>query len=190
MGKSEIHNPYSDTTFLGYVLMVSPLMSKVHFPSSILLKKFYHADEGFHALTGRYVIIEGTGNGFLARITEISLPENERLEFTESQYDKQAFHPIGKLEILLCFDNYELKAKKGLDELPPVSAKVYLCSEVFLHSLLANFGIKENTSSVTFPLGTLTGNENEIVNVSAQALFSRHCAVVGTTGGGKSWTVA
>lgn len=183
-------NPYADSRFIGFVTMVSPLLTKVHFPSSILLKKFFQADESFHALTGRYVVIEGTGSGFLGKITEIALPEKERLELTESKFDKEAFHPTGKIEILLCFDNYKLIAKKGLDELPPVSAKVFLCSNIFLSSLLTDFGKKEDASQRTIPLATLPGDTDHKVNVSVQALFGRHCAVVGTTGGGKSWTVA
>ncbi len=190
MANNSFGNPYSDSRFVGFITLVSPQTTNVHFPSSVLLKKFFSADEGFHALVGKYVVIEGMGNGFLGKITEISLPERERLELTESKFDKETFHPIGKVEILLCFDNYQLKAKKGLDQLPPVSAKVFLCSNIFLGSLLAEFGKKENSSPKTIPLATLPGDSNHIVNVSAQSLFGRHCAVVGTTGGGKSWTVA
>lgn len=183
-------NPYSESRFIGFVSMVSPLQTKVHFPSSILLKKFFNADKGYHAITGKYIVIEGTGVGFLGKITEISLPEKERLELTEAKFEKEIFHPTGKVEILLCFDNYKLEAKKGLDQLPPVSAKVYLCSDEFLGSLLTKFGVKDGTKPITIPLASLPDNENHKIEVSSQALFGRHCAVVGTTGGGKSWTVA
>lgn len=183
-------NPYSESRFIGFVSMVSPLQTRVHFPSSVLLKKFFNADKGYHAITGKYIIIEGTGVGFLGKITEISLPEKERLELTEAKFEKEIFHPTGKVEILLCFDNYKLKAKKGLDQLPPVSAKVYLCSDEFLGSLLTEFGVKDGIKPITIPLASLPDNENHKIDVSSQALFGRHCAVVGTTGGGKSWTVA
>ncbi|MBF4494457.1 ATP-binding protein [Flavobacterium sp. MR2016-29] len=183
-------DPYSESRFIGFVTMVSPLQTRVHFPSSILLKKFFNADDGYHAITGKYVVIEGTGCGFLGKIAEIALPEKERLELTESKFEKDVFHPTGKIEILLCFDNYKLKAKKGLDQLPPVSAKVYLCSDTFLGSLLTQFGVKDGIVPKTLPLATLPDNENHKIDVSSQALFGRHCAIVGTTGGGKSWTVA
>jgi DNA helicase HerA-like ATPase len=38
-------------------------------------------------------------------------------------------------------------------------------------------------------LGKLTSNDAEC-HISLNSLFGRHCAVVGTTGGGKSWTVS
>ena len=183
-------NPYSESRFVGFVSMVSPLQTKVHFPSSVLLKKFFNAEKGYQAITGKYIVIEGTGVGFLGKITEISLPEKERLELTEAKFEKEIFHPTGKVEILLCFDNYKLKAKKGLDQLPPVSAKVYLCSDEFLGSLLTEFGVKDGVKPITIPLASLPDNENHKIDVSSQALFGRHCAIVGTTGGGKSWTVA
>ncbi|MDV6169513.1 ATP-binding protein [Flavobacterium sp. DG1-102-2] len=183
-------NPFSDSLFVGFVTSVSPTVTQVSFPSSLLLKKFYSADNSFHALTGEYVIIEGSGNGFLGKITEIALPENERLELTENKFEKQSFHPKGKIEILLCFDNYILKAKKGLNELPPVSAKVFLCSNEFLNFLMKDFGNKEKVESVYIPLATLPKDASHVINISSQSLFGRHCAVVGTTGGGKSWTIA
>lgn len=184
------HNPYSDSRFIGYVTLVSPYITNVHFPSSTLLKKFFNADEGFHALTGKYIIVEGAGNGFLGKIIEISLPERERLDLTEARYEKDNFHPVGKIEIILGFNNYELKAQKGLDQLPPVGAKVYLCSNSFLGSLLVDFGKNDDRQEIYLTVGHLPGDEGNMIKVSAQALFGRHCAIVGSTGGGKSWTVA
>jgi hypothetical protein len=184
-----IFNPYSDSRFLGFVSLVAPYATNVHFPSSLLLKKFFSGDQGFHALTGRYIIIEGTGNGFLGKITEIALPEKERLQFTETRYEKEEFHPVGKVEIMLCFNSYELKANKGLEQLPPVGAKVFLCSDEFLGALLTDFGKGEDGDRL-IPLASLPGESSYQINVSGQALFGRHCAIVGTTGGGKSWTIA
>ena len=129
-------------------------------------------------------------SSFLGKIVEIALPEKERLQLTETKYEKEAFHPIGVVEILLCFDNYELKAEKGLEQLPPVGAKVYLCSNNFISSLLTAFGKKDGRNDKLVTLAHLPQDENYQVKVSAQALFARHCAVVGTTGGGKSWTIA
>lgn len=185
----KIFNPYSDSRFVGYVSLVAPYATNIHFPSSLLLRKFFNSDEGYHALTGRYIIIEGTGNGFLAKITEIALPEKERLNLTETKYEKEEFHPMGKVEIMLCFDSYKLKAQKGIEQLPPVGAKVFLCSNEFLGALLTGFG-KGDGQVAMIPLAHLPNDPLHDIDVSAQALFGRHCAIVGTTGGGKSWTVA
>jgi hypothetical protein len=39
-------------------------------------------------------------------------------------------------------------------------------------------------------MGHLTYDKTTIVELSQQAIFGRHCAVVGTTGGGKSYTIS
>ena len=39
-------------------------------------------------------------------------------------------------------------------------------------------------------IGYLNSDEQTEVTVSQQSFFGRHCAVVGTTGGGKSWSLS
>ena len=52
------------------------------------------------------------------------------------------------------------------------------------------FGKRDNQDDLLIRIGHLTSNKETQVSISQQALFGRHCAVVGTTGGGKSWTVS
>src|SRR5690606_21561050 len=71
-------------------------------------------------------------------------------------------------------------------------SKVFICSAEFLSTHFKTFGIKpENIEhSPTFRMGNLIYDKNVPVDISLQAIFSRHCAVVGTTGGGKSYTIS
>ena len=43
---------------------------------------------------------------------------------------------------------------------------------------------------MTLCIGDVAGVTNTPVSVSPERLFGRHCAVLGVTGGGKSWTIA
>lgn len=188
------NNLFADSHFVGYVSHVSPSFTKVHLPSSSLLKKFYYDGEALQAgLVGNYLLIEGENYGFLAQVIEISLPEKERLDLTQSSFEKANLHPTARVEILLCFNYYEAqKATKGLNQLPPVGAKVFICSTEILKGFLQDFGknTKENPNEPAFEIANLSDDENAIIKLSPQALFGRHCAIVGTTGGGKSYTVA
>ena len=60
-----------------------------------------------------------------------------------------------------------------------------------LRQYISMFGIRGDKAdeSPFVSLGRLTSND-EVCSVSLNSLFGRHCAVLGTTGGGKSWTVA
>lgn len=187
-------NPFEHNYFIGYVNQVSAQYVNVHFPSSTLLKSFTFKGENLKGgLVGNFVVIEGEQHGFLGKILELSLPEKERFELSEKSFQNKDFHPVGKLEILLSFDLFEPeKVEKGLNAMPVIGAKVFVCSPEFIKGYFRKFGIKdgEEESSPVFELGTLTYNKSTSIEISQQALFGRHCAVVGTTGGGKSYTVS
>lgn len=189
-------NPFDHNKFIGYVSRVTPELTRIHFPNSHLLKKFYFDGNVLHSgIVRNYVIIEGEGYGFLGRIVRIELPENERLFLSEAAFQRKDadFHPTGEIEIQLAFSIFgEIKARKGLDQYPPVGSRVYACSPEYLELFLKDFG-KDESGTVGDDLlefATLPQDEDYPIKISANSLFSRHCAVVGTTGGGKSYTVA
>ncbi|MEM9078620.1 MAG: ATP-binding protein [Bacteroidota bacterium] len=190
----ENRNPFEHSYFIGYINQVSAQFVKVHFPSSTLLQSFTFKGENLNGgLVGNFVVIEGEQYGFLGKILELSLPEKERLELSEKSFKNKDFHPTGKIEILLSFDLFEpSKVEKGLNSLPVIGAKVFVCSSDFIKSYFRKFGVKEEVveTSPVFELGTLTYDKSARIEISQQALFGRHCAVVGTTGGGKSYTVS
>lgn len=187
-------NPFSHNYFLGYINEVTPQYVKIHFPSSSLLGKFHHEGVNYTGgNVGNFIIVEGEEYGFLARITELNLPDSERKEINEKaiQQDTTIFHPSGKAELLLSFNVFEPnKTQKTISKYPCIGAKVYACSDAQIASYVEEFGKKDfEDENVYAELGKLTSND-AICNISLNALFGRHCVVVGTTGGGKSWTVA
>lgn len=186
-------NPFEHNYFIGYINNVSPQFVHVHFPSSVLLKSFIHKGEQLNGgLVGNFVVIEGQQFGFLGKILELSLPEKERLELSEKSFNNKDFHPTGKIEILLSFNLFEPEnIDKGLNSLPSIGAKVFVCSSEFIKRYFRGFGVKpEQVNPPLIELGCLTYDKSAKVEISQQAIFGRHCAVVGTTGGGKSYTVS
>lgn len=188
------NNPFNHSHFIGYINQVLPQYVKVHFPSSVLMKSFtFYGEELKGGLVGNYVVIEGEKYGFLGKILELSLPEKERLELSEKSFSTKDFHPTGKIEILLSFELFNpSKIDKGLNSLPMIGAKVFICSSDFIKGYFKNFGVKDGYIGTppTINLGHLTYDKSTVVELSQQALFGRHCAIVGTTGGGKSYTVS
>lgn len=188
------NNPFNHSHFIGYINQVTPQFVKVHFPSSVLMKSFtFYGEELKGGLVGNYVVIEGEKYGFLGKILELSLPEKERLELSEKSFSTKEFHPTGKIEILLSFELFNpSKIDKGLNSLPMIGAKVFICSSEFIKGYFKGFGVKEEhkETAPTIKFGYLTYDKTTLVELSQQALFGRHCAIVGTTGGGKSYTVS
>lgn len=188
------HNPFNHSHFIGYLNQITPQYVNIHFPSSVLMKSFSFYGENLKGgLVGNYVVIEGEKYGFLGKILELSLPEKERLELSEKSFNTKEFHPTGKVEILLSFELFNpTKIDKGLNSLPMIGAKVFICSSEFIKGYFKGFGVKEENkdSAPTINIGCLTYDKTTVVELSQQAIFGRHCAVVGTTGGGKSYTVS
>ncbi|SHK41321.1 ATP-binding protein [Paramaledivibacter caminithermalis] len=187
-----MNKPFDHNYFIGYVNHVNPQFVKVHFPSSVLLNKFIFSGEEFNGgLIGDFVTIEGENYGFIGKILELDLPEKERLGLSEKAFQSSDFHPTAKVEILLSFDYFNYKEiNKGLDCYPNIGSKVFVCPSEFIQDYLIRFGNKNYKDEPIMEIGTLTSNRNTTVIISQQALLSRHCAIVGTTGGGKSWSVA
>ncbi|MDR3196087.1 MAG: ATP-binding protein [Endomicrobium sp.] len=187
-------NPFNHNYFLGYVNEITPQYIKIHFPSSSLLSKFHHEGVNFSGgNVGNFIVIEGEEYGFLARIIKLNLPDSEKKEINENKIknDQSKFHPSGEAELLLSFDLYKSdKISKTISKYPCIGAKVYSCSDKQISKYVEKFGEqKEEDKNIFAELGELISN-NAKCKVSLNALFGRHCAIVGTTGGGKSWTVA
>lgn len=180
--------------FLGYVIQVSPQEIKIHFPSSKLLNDFRYEGTCFNGATvSNFVVIEGVKYGFLARITDLCLPDGERKAIDEKaiRESDSIFHPIAFAELLLSFnlyspDNFE----KTAAHFPPIGAKVFACSMEQLGKYIKKFGCHDDDQKNIYEeIGSLISFDLPC-EVSVNSIFNRHCAVVGTTGGGKSWTVA
>jgi uncharacterized protein len=190
-----VTSPFNHNYFLGYVREVLPQYIRIHFPSSILLNSFVYNSEDFNGgMLGNFVVIEGERYGFIGRILDLSLPEAERKELSERDFEHKDsnFHPSGRVELLLTFDTYHPeKVTKSIGIYPNIGSKVYVCSKAFIQGYIKDFGVnpKYKVDEPLIDLGKLTSNGASI-QISQNALFGRHCAVVGTTGGGKSWTVA
>ncbi len=186
--------PFNHNYFLGYVNEVTPQYIKIHFPSSMLLGKFHFDGVNYAGgNVGNFIVIEGEEYGFLAQLTELKLSDSEKKELTEKaiEHKDSDFHPIGKAELLLSFNVFNPeKVEKTVSKYPSIGAKVYSCSDEQIGKYVKEFGKKDTDSdNVYAKLGKLTSNEADC-HISLNSLFGRHCAVVGTTGGGKSWTVS
>ena len=186
--------PFDHNKFVGYVCEVTPQYVRLQTPSAKLLHTFYFNGEIFSGgSVGSFVVIEGQEYGFLGRVFELNLPQGERTEITNRSINEEdtQFHPIAKVELLALFDIYKPESIiKTVSRYPSVGSKVFSCSDEQIGAYISAFSIKTGDKDVPFaPLGKLTSN-NALCNISLNSLFGRHCAVLGTTGGGKSWTVA
>ena len=182
----------NDREFMGYVTYVNAQYVEIHLPT---VKMEYTDSLGGvtteRARIGDYLMIEGIMTSFLGKIMEINTPHHEKIKFGSGDVDLSDIQLGIKAEILLGFEeDVEKQPTKGLMCYPCVGDKSYYSSRIVVEGFLKNFGLKYNKGYKHLDLGRTTDQNSMPVRVSMQSMFARHCAIVGTTGGGKSWTIS
>lgn len=86
-------------------------------------------------------------------------------------------------------ENQQTVFSRSLVQVPDIQAKCYVLHDQQLEnfmSILATSGIKSNSLA----LGKYTLNDSATAYLDGNKFFQRHAALLGSTGSGKSWTVA
>jgi hypothetical protein len=136
---------------------------------------------------GEFIFIEGEGIAVLGRITEVKLPDNERLKAEPSLGAPLDANPIGFVQLLTTLELATAKVISGIPFHPRIGQHVFSAHPLLVKHIVEGQVV---SSAGAIELATIPHDPSTMVNVSPAHLFGRHCAVLGATGGGKSWTVA
>lgn len=181
-------SPFDPSRYVGSVTFISPDAAKINLPhAASVAPRQYSGYAVLGGQVGEFVFIEGEGVAVLGRITEVRLPDSERLKAEPTVGERPDAHPIGFVQLLTTLELSTAKVISGIPFHPRIGQHVYSA-----HPLLVKHIVEGSSggSEDTVELATIPQDASTKVNVSPAHLFGRHCAVLGATGGGKSWTVA
>lgn len=142
---------------------------------------------------GELLLIEGQQSIILGRLTEVRLPDRDRLELTQDFHGANKLDAIGFIQLLGSIDTGSLKVQAGIKSYPRLGDRVYSAPMEFISALpelMASNVFDLEKPLATIELGLVAGGIDSRVRVTPEKLFGRHCAILGSTGGGKSWTTA
>jgi hypothetical protein len=140
---------------------------------------------------GEFVLIEGQQKLMLGRVTEVKLPDAERRSIRPSQPNNTAIDAIGIVQLLGSVEMDNLAITAGVDSYPRLSDRVYAAPHQLIAAIPRLMEIRDaNDSYVLLEIGVVSGAQENSVVIKPEKLFGRHCAILGATGGGKSWTTA
>ena len=140
---------------------------------------------------GELVLIEGQQRILLGRMMEVRLPERDRGEVTQDYAGSRGLDAIGYLQLLGSIRPHDLKIEAGVDTFPRLGDRAYSAPAELVSLLPELTSRKPGTEDrVLLQLGTSSSDGEHPVQVTPDVLFGRHCAILGATGGGKSWTTA
>jgi len=139
---------------------------------------------------GEFVVIEADGVALFGRVLETRLPEKERLSVEPQMGRSSEIHPIGEVQILATISVADLSIQPGVSAYPRLGARVFCAPHELVSAIPANIGKGSETPRVVMELGSVKNARDARIAVTPEKVFGRHCAVLGATGGGKSYTVA
>lgn len=128
---------------------------------------------------GEFAIVEGQVNLVLGRVVEVKKDEGAN----------RNGDALGRIQLLgsVCMET--LRVTTGIESYPRLGDRVYAAP----HKLVAKIPelmVREVVNTITLNLGSVDVAQECIVQVIPEKLFGRHLAILGSTGGGKSWTTA
>ena len=139
---------------------------------------------------GEFVLIEGQQNLLLGRITEVGLREPERRRIRSDYTPTDSLDAIAQVQLLGCVSMHNLGVTAGVDSYPRLGDRVYSAPHRYISLLPVLMERQGEQSSVVLDIGYVGSDFNSVVSVKPERFFGRHCAILGATGGGKSWTTA
>lgn len=180
--------PYDQSRYIGTVSRVSPSSVDINLPKAAMPTGTHSSGYSIAAgQVGEFVIIEGEEHALLCRIVEVHLPERERLAVEPMSSSRAAANPIGKAQLLTALSLETGLAIKGIPLYPRIGQHVFAAHPQLIKQAVEadDLGLTAKVQLATFPHA-----KNTAIAISPSQVFGRHCAVLGATGGGKSWTIA
>ncbi|MFZ7132623.1 MAG: ATP-binding protein [Eubacteriales bacterium] len=143
------------------------------------------------ARIGTFVIINSGGNKIVGIIDSLHVTEPEKLYWLKTRQefdDKQLIRTIVILLIgqLYIDEKNEPYFERGISTYPSLDEEVLVPTQDELNIILNE---KIRNCQKLIEIGIASNSNDTRVNLDPVRLFSRHCAVVGSTGNGKSCTV-
>lgn len=185
-------HPYDPHRYMGTLCQVGPLSSRVNLPyANHSGGRVHHGNRVACGEVGEFVVIECDEIAIFGRILDVRLPDRERLSVEPGFGDEDDVHPIGSIQLLASFNLSDGIVQSGVTRYPRLGSRVYSAHPTLVHWLVQDSkGRKSNSNGISFRFASLPDADGAVIGLSPEQLFGRHCAVLGATGGGKSWSVA
>lgn len=184
--------PFDADRCIGTVIEVTGTVARVNAPQAAAPGSRWHHGHKLEAgRVGEFVVIEAGDTAVFGRITSVRLPERERLSVEEELGTRQEVHPIGVVHMMASASLATAKVEPGVPTHPRLAARCFSAHPELVKWLAEHSKFLTNPEEAKLlDLAVLPFAPDTHIRLAPESLFGRHCAVLGATGGGKSWTVS
>lgn len=181
-------SPFDRQRYVGSVCTVRPTMVEVNLPFAPRPGSTHVAGYPLQrGQVGEFVVIEGEEHAVLGRLVETRLPERDRLT-AEPTHERDAQpNPVGVVQLLTAVDLETGIPLRGVPISPRIGQHIFSAHPLVVKQVVEAGATPE---AKRINLARFPHARDTLVSLSPSQLLGRHCAVLGATGGGKSWTLA
>lgn len=181
-------SPFDRQRYIGSVSAVRPALVEVNLPLAAGRGSSHIAGYPIqYGQVGAFVVIEGDEHAVLGRIVETRLPERDRLAVEPAREEGLKPNPLGVVQLLTAISMETGQPLRGVPSSPRLGQHVFSAHPLLVKQIVEGSGLHE---SRRIQLATFPHSHDTSVSLSPSQLLGRHCAVLGATGGGKSWTLS
>jgi len=184
--------PFDSDRCIGTVIEVTGTVARVNLPHAAAPGSRWH--HGFKLEAGRvgeFVVIESGETAVFGRVTSVRLPERERLAVEEELGSRQEVHPIGVIHMMASASLVTGRVEPGVPSHPRLAARCFSAHPQLVKWLAEHSKFLQNPEEAKLlDIAVLPFAMDTHIRIAPESMFGRHCAILGATGGGKSWTVA
>lgn len=179
-------SPVDPDKYIGTVTVVNASQVQANLPMASAQPERRALSRG---AVGDFVFIDCERVKLLGRITEVRIPDAERLSVEPRLGAPITPNPIGRIQLLSTVTDGDTKLARGVNTYPKTGDGVFLASADILGQMIGKSATKAD--EINIPIGMIeAAGQGVTIDLPPEKLFGRHCGIFGATGGGKSWTIA
>ncbi len=183
-------NLFEPDLCIGTVVEVGPTTAKAKLPDATppeaRRRDGHHRERG---KVGDFVVVELEEGAIFGRIVGVRLSEDSPPQ--PAGVNPPSQRSVATIQLLSTIALPDGTVEAGLLRYPWLGSRVYATAPSLLRWIAeASAEGGREKSALLMRLGTMPAAGEMVVRTAPERLFGRHCAVIGATGGGKSWTLA
>ena len=189
MERKKWFSPYDPTRRIGSVISVSATELIINLSKAGSGEPSWSFGNRIAAgEVNEFVFIDIGETAILGRLVKVWIEGGERLSVDGLADKPSENHPIGLVQLLVSLNPANGRNYKGIKQHPRLGSQIY-SAHPYLVAIIAEGKQDEEPGQIHLPLASLPHDESVTVHVTPEKLFSRHCAILGATGGGKSYSM-
>ncbi|NLF25262.1 MAG: ATP-binding protein [Deltaproteobacteria bacterium] len=181
-------NPFAANAFTGTVIRVSGASLKLVLCAG---SRSGSQPTFCSSSVGDYIVVEHDDLALVGQISEISVSSEDVAPLPETSPESGKFPVCATAELLASVELSNGRVSPGVLAYPRIGAAAYNAHPLLVQMVVeSRCSIDSGQEVLTLTVGRLHDQHQTVISITPEKLFGRHCAVVGSTGSGKSWSLA